>query len=319
MSYKDPRMARIESVAMEWLTRLNREDLTDKQQQEFFKWLEASPLHQAAYINAEDLWQRGVVLSKVNTTEANPWVDMRWGWAFAVTFLFVIGTWFLFPQQPNVQHYASIVGEQKEIALEDGSHLILNSDSSVSIQMDSSSRIAELQRGEIFFDVASDVERPFTVKTAQGQVRVVGTRFSVRQLAEDALVTVLEGKVALGEMASNKNFQAKQVLKANQRLSLQEAKAGHAPQEVEAQNLLAWRDRQLIFKGRPLADVVLELERYFAVKISFDDPELANREITAVLQLSDQKTTLDQLAMALGLSWIAGDQQGELRLTNSPN
>jgi ferric-dicitrate binding protein FerR (iron transport regulator) len=131
------------------------------------------------------------------------------------------------------------------------------------------------------------------------------------------MVTVLEGKVALGEaVPSGKVFQAKQVLKANQRLSLNDARAGQAPADVEAQNLLAWRDRQLIFKGRPLVEVTRELERYFAVEISFATPDLANREITAVIQLSDQKTTLNQLALALGLTWDDGSKQGQLRLAD---
>jgi transmembrane sensor len=318
MSNKDPRMARIEAVAMEWLTKLNREDLSDEQQQEFFQWLETSPLHQAAYINAEDLWQRGEALTRVSdSAPARPWVEMRWGWAFAMSFLFVIGAWLIFPKTPEQQQYASVFGEQKSIVLEDGSRLLLNSDTAVSIRLESSARVAELHKGEVFFEVAPDAQRPFSVMTAQGLVRVVGTRFSVHQLAHDAMVTVLEGKVALGEtVPSGKDFQAKQVLKANQRLSLNEARAGQAPADVEAQNLLAWRDRQLIFKGRPLVEVTRELERYFAVEISFATPDLANREITAVIQLSDQKTTLNQLALALGLTWDDGSKQGQLRLVD---
>lgn len=318
MNSKDRRQVRIEEAAIEWLAKLNRPDLSDEQQQAFFKWLEASPLHQAAYINAEELWERGTVVSRVSEPQAHSWVDVRWGWAFAVSCLFVIGAWLILPKQIQMQEYASAFGEQKSVVLEDGSRLILNSNSAISIGLGSSKRIAELHRGEVFFEVAPDSSRPFSVITAQGMVRVVGTRFSVHQLANDALVTVLEGKVALGDTTSSeKDFKAKQVLQANQGLSLKEAHAGKSPRAVEARNSLAWRDRQLIFRNRSLSAVTQELERYFPVKITFANPELSNREITAVLQLSDQQTTLNQLALALGLSLEKGSKEGEVRLVET--
>lgn len=320
MSHKHSQQLRIEAQAREWLVRLNRSHLSAEQEAEFFTWLQASPLHQAAYINAEDLWQRGAVFAKVSTTAPSGTAhkaEMPWVWALAATCLFAMSAWFFLPGQPVTQHYVSQVGEQREVVLDEGSRLILNSQSSISIEMASSSRTAILERGEVFFDVAPDADRPFSVNTSDGMVRVVGTRFSVRKLDQDTSVTVLEGKVALGNTPSDNDFQAKQVLEADQRLSLKQALAGQAPEKVEAQNLLAWRSGQLIFKGRALAEVVVELERYFAVNIDFANPDLATREITAVLQLTDQQTAFNQLAMALDLTWQTGDKQGEWLLVEA--
>ena len=312
--------APIEAEAIEWLVRLNRRDISAEQEQAFFQWLNASPLHQAAYIKAEDLWQRGEVLAKAKTLAppkplqpAAGFAWGGWGWAAAVSCVFLLGLWFMQPGKVETQHYASKLGEQQRVELADGSHLLLNSNSAVVVSLEKNERRVELQRGQVFFEVASNPRRPFTVHTAQGQVRVVGTRFAVRQLDGDAQVTVLEGKVALGQ-GSGDEFSAQQLLQANQQLSLKQAQAGEAPTVVEADNLLAWREQQLIFNARPLGEVVRELEHYYGVQIHIATPELAAREITAVLQLTDQHTTRAQLAAALGLHWEPGDTPQQWRL-----
>ena len=52
----------VENVAISWLTKLQSSDLSPEQEEAFFRWLKASPLHQKAYIYAEQLWVRGLIL-----------------------------------------------------------------------------------------------------------------------------------------------------------------------------------------------------------------------------------------------------------------
>ena len=73
-------------------------------------------------------------------------------------------------------------------------------------------------------------------------VRVLGTHFAVQQQAADTLVTVLEGRVALGPATNAEQvFNPLVELRPNQQLSLQEAQQGVHPHAVNAKAALAWR------------------------------------------------------------------------------
>jgi transmembrane sensor len=295
---------RAEDEAIQWLVRLNSSHFDQKEEQLFTQWLQESPLHQAAYIKAEQLWEHGGALVKLrepqkkNIFQFAPWQ----GWAFACTCLFAVAfTFFIKINAASEYDYETAFGEQKELQLEDGSHIVLNTNSKLHLTLNRKQRIVNLTQGEVFFDIKKD-GRPFDVNTAQGTVRVLGTRFSVYQTAADTLVTVIEGRVGLGEKNANQNeFKPLAILQANQRLSLQSAKSGMSATKVNATTELAWRKKQLVFNGENLNQVITELSRYFPETITLENPDLGAKEITAVIQLSDLKSTLDTLALSLAI------------------
>jgi len=293
-----------EDEAIHWLVRLNSAHLNDREEQAFTKWLQSSALHQAAYIKAEQLWERGAVLAKLPAPEKNTFFQFAsWqGWTLACSCLFAIAFTVLFKlNTTNEYNYQTTLGEQQEVQLEDGSRIVLNTNSKLHVTFNRKNRIVHLTQGEVFFDVKKD-GRSFDIHTAQGTVRVLGTRFSVYQKLADTIVTVIEGSVGLGEKTTDQDdFKPAVVLQANQRLSLQSAKSGQAAQTVNALATLAWRKKQLVFNGQNLNQVIAELSRYFPETITLENPELGTKEITAVIQLTDLKTTLDTLALSLAL------------------
>ncbi|MES2672932.1 MAG: FecR domain-containing protein [Pseudomonadota bacterium] len=308
-----------EDAAIAWLARLNSASLTEVQEQEFVQWLAASPLHQAAYIKAEDLWQRGEVLARVqNTQKISWWQFTSWqqsakGWAFACSCLLAVSFSLFVYLNPhsNTYSYQTAIGEQQDIKLEDGTHIILNTNSKLDVEFNRKKRTAYLTQGEVFFAVKKD-GRQFDIVTQFGVVRVVGTRFSVRTLMTDAIVTVAEGRVALGKaIGSGEEFVPSIVLQANERLSLETARAGETPEKVNANAALAWQKKQLVFKGQRLNDVIAELGRYFPETIRLAEASQGDKEITAVIQLTDLKTTLNTLAQSLNMS-LEFDPSGKL-------
>lgn len=314
MSRKNAGLTRAENEAIAWLAKLNAPDLSHADEARFFEWLNASPFHQAAYIKAEELWQRGDALQQVSAAPTksfrSTWffgkVPMpQWqSWAVACACLLVVGLVLLpqFNHKDSHQAYQTAIGEQREIELEDGSRIMLNTNTTLDMAFTDNARIASLQQGEVFFDIAPDPQRPFDVVTDAGLVRVLGTRFAVRRLDTDAVVTVVEGRVALGEKPDNeKEFIPTLTLRANERASLDAAQAGKGAEALDAQAALSWRNRQLIYRDQPLADVVADLGRYFPEPIRLEDPALGERRITAVIQLSDLTSTLRALGQSLNL------------------
>jgi transmembrane sensor len=174
-----------ENDAITWLAKLNSPQLTPAQEQEFMQWLESSPLHQAAYIKAEQLWERGAVLSRLPTTsKTNFWQFDHWGFstkgfAVACSFLLIamVG-FFSFLTKTSHFTYQTAMGEVRDVQLEDGSHITLNTNTQLKVELSRKKRIVYLTQGEVFFDVKKD-GRPFEVVTQFGVARVVGTRLKM--------------------------------------------------------------------------------------------------------------------------------------------
>jgi transmembrane sensor len=89
------------------------------------------------------------------------------------------------------------LGEQRSVALADGSQLELDSDSDARIAFTAGERRVILARGEARVTVAKDAERPFFVSTPQVTVKTLGTVFKVRTVKKQTDVTVLQGRVAI--------------------------------------------------------------------------------------------------------------------------
>src|SRR5690606_1614151 len=237
----------IDQAASYWFVTLQSPVLTPEQEKTFFAWLESSPLHQAAYIRAEQIWQRGGVLGQLDL-QANARTSPPLSKSYAVQFsalaaclliavVFGIQVLITPTSDPTPALYSTAVGEQRKVTLADGSTLHLNTNSQVAVDMTGQYRRVKLQLGEVFFNISKDPPRPFDVMTQHGTVRVLGTQFSVFDSGSDIAVTVLEGRVALkaGTAQSEQAFQADVTLTDNQQLTLREAANNAAPRPVDAQ------------------------------------------------------------------------------------
>lgn len=93
--------------------------------------------------------------------------------------------------------YATEIGEQRSITLEDGSSVELNSRSRIRVRFTQTQRSVDLLEGQALFTVAKNPARPFIVVTADSHVRAVGTQFDVYRKHTGTVVTVVEGRVAV--------------------------------------------------------------------------------------------------------------------------
>lgn len=308
---KNGNSSRRESLASEaisWKVRLESSELTESELQSFFEWLESSPDHQASYVAAEQIWERGKVL-------ANPRLEChldkktpksRNGFLLAVSgvvaSLILVVVIFGAPSVDNIQSYQTMLGEQKELLLEDGSRISLSTDSQVLIEFDRKNRLVNLVRGEAFFDVLND-GRPFEVRSEFGVVRVFGTKFLVAVSHDDVEVIVAEGLVGLSTDVVAPDFEVLK-LKKNQRISASQALKGMKPQYVDADLRTAWLNGQLIFNEEPLAVVISVLNKYRSRKIFLQDEAIGSLLVTSVIQVDDVDSSVDIIAHSHGLKVI---------------
>ncbi|ENO86466.1 FecR domain-containing protein [Thauera linaloolentis] len=190
--------------------------------------------------------------------------------------------------------YRSATGEQRWIALADGTRLLLNTATSVDVHYDAEQRRVHLRHGEILVESAPDAaRRPFLVSTAQGDILPVGTRFSVRQERDGGPVgvAVFDGAVDLRPARGTALR-----LRAGQQSAF--TAGGAAPAQPLRAGQEAWRDGMLVVERMPLPDFIAELDRYRPGRLRCD-PAVAHLRVSGAFPLHAPDEVLALLAETL--------------------
>jgi transmembrane sensor len=311
--------------AADWFV-ATRAGLTDHERGRLLAWLKTSPVHVEEYLALQVLGRDmraaceasqdlvDELLAQARREDEKPrryslpallegLRASRWQVAaasMAALALVSLGLWTLRPVTPvsstaiaSALHFQTGHGEQQTHRLADNSTLHLNTDSSVTVQYGDKERRVVLTSGEADFEVVHDHERPFRVIAGVAEVVDLGTRFDVRLQERATLVTVIEGRVAVGVSLAVQNgvrqgHASEPVqLGANQQVSVAAGMWPVAPVNVDAQRSTAWLHRQIVFERVPLEQVVTELNRYSRIPIEVNAPALRGLEISGVFSTED--------------------------------
>lgn len=208
-----------------------------------------------------------------------------------------------FDQPESFLTYATVKGEQKTVALSDGSSLKLNVGTSLSVYMTGERRQVEMGNGEVFFDVTPDPDRPFEVKIPTGQLQVLGTAFNVKSRAGHVAVDVDHGRVRVkGKPASpGEAAIGDVVLTAGQGVDILPSGRIKGKRRSKIGQVLAWQRQQVVFRNTPVSRVLDELALYHDVKIRLLAHGLEAKGITGTFDMSTLDQTLGIVAMAASL------------------
>lgn len=165
-------------------------------------------------------------------------------------------------------------GSRSQMTLPDGSKVWLNAGSKISYSQGFSlvNRLVMIV-GEGYFEVARNEQLPFSVKSDNIEVEVLGTKFNFRDYPSDATATVSlsEGSVAMNSVTHPKEDQ---LLKPGQRATVDKKTGKIEVEEYEVTNAIQWTNGKLIFDGEPLRDIIRDLERSYNVSITVKNSEL---------------------------------------------
>lgn len=205
-------------------------------------------------------------------------------------------------REMSVEHaaYLTAMGSLQTVPLSDGSSAVLSSDSQMKVALSHNERRIDLDRGEAFFEVSKDPDRPFVVGVAGRQVVAVGTRFSVRRDGDDLRVVVTEGTVRLESGATPSSGPTPTTL-------LQAGSVAHATSKgllvrtgsvEEAERQLDWRGGYLAFHDTPLAEATAEFNRYNVRKIVVADAEVGAMRVGGNFRWSNTEAFVRLLEQA---------------------
>jgi transmembrane sensor len=327
--------AAIAEQAGEWFAVNDEGPLDARDSAALAAWLKASPVHIEEFLGvsaiARDLkeartdpeYSLEAILARARAEDGSPvqplWLRVidalqvrpsgRWRpaavamTACAVLSIGLLLAWNLRPIEPvsgpgaiTALHFETGHGEQLSRRLADGSVLHLNTDSAVSIRYGKAERRVMLTSGQAEFEVAHERDRAFRVITGSAEVVDLGTKFDVRLEHNSTVVTVVEGRVAVGPSPmleklgtnSSQNQSSRFVeLRADQQISVTEGAWPATPVAVDAQNTTAWLRREIVFDHEPLERVAAEYNRYTAKPIEITTPALRNLQISGVFATDD--------------------------------
>lgn len=193
------------------------------------------------------------------------------------------------------QVYASTVGQQRQVALPDGSDMTLDADSRVAIAFSGSGRDLRLESGAARFEVRHDAARPFAVTTPEGQMVALGTNFSVDRGAGHSELRVYRGRVRLTVPG-----QAAVVVTGGH---WAEAGAGRiVVHDFDIARYQGWQDRWLSGDRIRLGDAVARLGRYSTRPIRLSDPALAQETFNGRFRLDTPVESLTLIGALFDLS-----------------
>lgn len=194
--------------------------------------------------------------------------------------------------------YVTVAEELKTVSLPDGGTMTLAPHSAATVDYEDGERRVRLLRGDAYFEVARNPDRPFRVASALAETTVLGTGFEVRDRHDAALIGVRHGRVFVQPKSGHGA-----VLTAGQGVRLNEAGGGETF-ETHPDNIAAWTRKQLIVEARPAAEVVDALRPWYGGVILAQGERLKTSEITGVYDLSDPVGALIALSRANNASVV---------------
>ncbi|KAF1024094.1 MAG: Protein FecR [Paracidovorax wautersii] len=299
--------------AAQWLVRMHAGQASAADAEACRRWRAASPAHEQAWQKAERLRRQfGAVPPALGVpvlTRPAPARRRAAVKAMAVLGLAAPVSWLAWRQAGEAgwgADYRTAVGERREVALADGSRVLLNTATALDVAFTAQARRLHLRRGEIDVRTAADRQspaRPFEVHTAQGRLLALGTRFVVR-VHDDGWteLAVLAHRVQITTAGSG----AQRVLEAGQRVrfsagvieAAQPLAAGWA-----AAGAPAWAQGVLYADDQRLGDFLAELARYRPGLLRCD-PAVAGLRISGAFQLADTDAVLAALQAALPIEVV---------------
>ena len=281
--------------ALDWLILL--EDADEACQARFAEWLAASPDNAEAFQQAQRCWQSPILLKAAARLEprqpaAQPSRRLGRNLAIAASLLLMVGITLQSDLLLRLRaDHVTAVGQRQSLDLADGSHVLLNTDSAFSSQIDEHQRVTQLLRGEAYFDVAKDNDRPFQVNAGPIRISVRGTAFSVRYLGDAAEVSVERGEIEVHARDNDTRI----YLASGDSIRVGPDGVGSRTHGITASRL-AWVQGRLIFNDRPLHEVLDELRRYYPGWIINSNARLDDLRITGNYRLSEPATIMRSLA-----------------------
>jgi ferric-dicitrate binding protein FerR (iron transport regulator) len=209
-------------------------------------------------------------------------------------------------QEPIYNELFAAFGTRSALKLSDGTAVWLNSGSSIKYpdRFIGNNRTVFL-KGEAYFEVESDIKKPFIVETSSLSVKATGTKFNVSGYDSDneAEVTLISGKVEVCTTDDKKNIRSSK-LNINQHLSFNKVDGTTSISDEDTYKYISWKDGKLVFRNEPFSLVVKKISQVFNIDIELQGGSLQDYCYKATFQDESLAEILKLLKMSSPIDYI---------------
>ena len=217
--------------------------------------------------------------------------------SMAASLALTSGFFFFNQQKRDPQNVVFIApfGQPSTITLPDSSKVELQPGSKISypVKFDKNTRNVTLFSGEAFFIIQHNTEQAFILNSANSEIKVLGTRFNVRNLKS---ASVLEVTLTQGKISFQSKKGALSILKPGESLIFDKNNQHLISiAQVDTNAVTAWKTGTIRFNDTPMPEVLETLEnRYgfkFKISCKLDKPisgKFVEQSISKILQLVER-------------------------------
>jgi len=272
-------------------------------------WNESQKLAATTPADENKAWLR--FQRRIKKTESVPGKIRAFGWwRIAASILIIAGAaWFTSTilekgsADPQILNIAAI-SEVKKDTLPDGSIAVLNKHSELSYPAIFKGKTRKVKlRGEAFFNVKPNKEKPFIIDVNDVQVKVVGTSFNIRSvngltevIVETGIVQVTKGNEVIE-------------LKAGERISLEGVDTTSKKEASDDKLYNYYVSRTFICDNTPLWKLVEKLNEAYDANIRIGREELRKLPLNATFQDESLDVILDIVSQTLMIKVIKDDNE----------
>ena len=260
---------------------------------------------EVASIIIDDEWDK--ISSQLNFEEKNNVIQLKpktsFNWvkiAATILILVTIGAgWYLLNQPKETKLIAT--NKIIENKLPDGSNIVLKEQSSLIYDEEYNQSVRKVVlKGEAFFKVEPNKEKPFIVEAGNIVVKVLGTSFIVRNDLQKQLfeVIVSEGQVLVYN-ATNKRDSV--IINAGEKASFEATKTSLKKDENHDPNFMAWKTKYFTFDNTRLNEVVKTINHAYNTNIVLENKELGNCRLTVPLKAQSLESVLKVLEVTMNV------------------
>ncbi|MFI3157246.1 MAG: FecR domain-containing protein [Methylococcaceae bacterium] len=295
----------LDEQAVAWFIRLRADNVSNEEKTSFLRWLNQAGAHRDTFNEICQLWGDADLLQALTETaqkqriapqKKTAAVNFKLPLAMAACLALAL----LFSNELAVliqSDYSTTVGERKTVYFADGSTAMLNTDSSIAVSMADSQRGVELLKGEVYFEVKPDPNRPFIVQADHSATRVLGTRFFVHEKSDSDEVKVVSGRV---EVTDRRTLQQPQILHDRESVSIDAAGLGET-RLLDSVLTTSWVNGFLVFENTPLEGVITQIRRYRTGLVVYKNNDLRKLKINGRINLRDSDDMLKVLGKNLSV------------------
>ncbi|MGH8178696.1 MAG: FecR family protein [Steroidobacter sp.] len=288
----------VRAEAAAWLARLRSEERTLEDERGFRAWLAESEDHRAAFETANAIFEMaGAADRRAFQTREPARVSrrhvLRAGVGFAAASMAGIAIYLR-----SGTTYATDIGEQHKVSLEDGTLVSLDTDTEIHVSMNDVRRRVRLRRGRAHFNVAEDLIRPFQVIAGAQWVTASRGHFDVSRDGMVVSVLLEEGPVQVAPDEPIEGGVMPRLLTPGQ-LAVFAADKLVREERPEMAQAIAWRHGRLAFFEEPLSEAVAAMNRYTRRPIVILDAEIAQMPISGNYSVGDPQAFATSISVLL--------------------